>query len=106
MLYILRIFALQFAFMRVIVMFHFNITCFYPSEKIDHILMNIHPATAGNVEEQYVCVRLHLELPDTVSFQHSTKLNVGTGHIHSVLLYFCKFDLPSTCDKESHSHMS
>ena len=35
---------------------------------IEKLIMTVHPATAGNVNEQYVCVKLHVIITPNVSF--------------------------------------
>lgn len=35
---------------------------------VEKIIMTVHPATAGNVNEQYVCVKLHVIITPNVSY--------------------------------------
>ena len=57
--------------------------------------MTVHPATAGNVNEQYVCGKLHVIITPNVSFKATLECDV--------LDINCRSDLP-TQEEESEGY--
>ena len=56
-------------------------------DKSERLIMTVHPATAGNVNEQYVCVKLHVIITPNVSFKATLECDV--------LDINCRSDLPT-----------
>lgn len=44
--------------------------------EIDHIYMTVHPATAGNPEEQFVCAHIYITLPDEVNMVRDQNIKI------------------------------